>query len=66
MNTEIELQETPKKQNQRKPRQLNKVKVEYVNYDIGFSWRRLFSWNSENQSFDRTKAPKHPENKKKK
>ena len=71
MNIEIELQQTPKKQPQqkqsiKKTRQLNNVKVEYYNYDIGFSWRRLFSWNNENQSFDRSKQPKHSENKKKK
>ena len=70
MDIEVELQQTPTKQytqdQTRKPRQLNNVKVEYYNYDIGFSWRRLFSWNDNKQSFDRSKQPKHPENRKKK
>ena len=66
MNKEIELQQTSQKQqnhSNEKQRQLNNVKVEYYNYNVGFSWKGLFSWNNENQSFDKSK---HPENKKKK
>ena len=68
MNSEIELQETPKKQTnqQQRKRQLNNVKVEYYNCDIDFSWRRLFSWNSEKQSFDKSKQPKQKRSEKKK
>ena len=45
--------ETPSQSNvQKKQRQLNSVKVEYVNYNAGFSWKKLFTWNRKNESFD--------------
>ena len=54
---EMQLERVPPTEEGRRERKLNNVKVEYYNYNVGFSWRRLFSWNSTKSSFDRSRHP---------
>ena len=50
MQNEIEMKTIETKNiNQRRERKLNNVKVEYYNCDVGFGWKRLFSWNDKKE-----------------